>query len=378
MRPILPLLLSSLVRRETPQELSHDRYIHTVQQMLDLNNTLNIQDPTYGLLVNSMASTGMGSVTDPNCLQLSIADCAFTNAKASNNITGLVASLIYRALERNTAAVGVASDQCTSFTPHNPELSTFKQHQDPASPGALANNKATVLELARQIYLVGGNPVDALDSGTFSPGDLSSDDKVGNSCNTADCIFDSNRLVRDASESEVTEYVAKCTAVVTETIGGGGSSPTPIVSNGSTYTISSPSNTAATTSATTSHTDTSTSNSAGQTSNTPSQPTSTTPQHSTTTTTARQQQSSTQQTSSNLQTFTEAYLGIGAPAVTGPDSSGKYHVDTDPSTFNTLPQAFSRSCTIQHNNCANAANQQKVSVSQCDTQLADCRSTDGY
>lgn len=68
-------------------------------------------------------------------------------------------------------------------------------------------------ESRRDLISILGNPVDALNSGTFSPGDLSSDDKVGNSCNTADCIFDSNRLVRDASESEVTEYVAKCTAV---------------------------------------------------------------------------------------------------------------------------------------------------------------------
>jgi hypothetical protein len=34
MKPVIPLLLASLIRRETPQELSHDRYIVLVKQML--------------------------------------------------------------------------------------------------------------------------------------------------------------------------------------------------------------------------------------------------------------------------------------------------------------------------------------------------------
>lgn len=37
MRPVLPVLLAALARRETPQELSHDRYIIAVKQMLYLN-----------------------------------------------------------------------------------------------------------------------------------------------------------------------------------------------------------------------------------------------------------------------------------------------------------------------------------------------------
>jgi len=66
------------------------------------------------------------------------------------------------------------------------------------------------LELARQIALIGGDPTDALFSGTFQPGDISSTDVVGNACNTADCIFSGDTLVRDASEAEIYDYVGSC------------------------------------------------------------------------------------------------------------------------------------------------------------------------
>lgn len=89
----------------------------------------------------------------------------------------------------------------------NPEF-TFHQHQDPASPSARSNNKAVVLELARQIALMGGDPVVALDSGTFSPSDVQ--DARGNSCNTDDCIFQQGLLVNDASNQEIFDYVGNC------------------------------------------------------------------------------------------------------------------------------------------------------------------------
>ena len=106
--------------------------------------------------------------------------------------------------------VGLVSEKCTSYTPRNVELLAYHQHQDPASPEAQTNNKAVVLELARQILHVGGDPTDALYSGTFHPGDITSTDAVGNSCDSADCIFSNDLLVNDASESEIYEYVAKC------------------------------------------------------------------------------------------------------------------------------------------------------------------------
>lgn len=52
------------------------------------------------------------------------------------------------------SAVGLASVLCTAFTPVNAEVAALAQHQDPASDGAAASNKALVLELAKQINSV--------------------------------------------------------------------------------------------------------------------------------------------------------------------------------------------------------------------------------
>jgi hypothetical protein len=94
----------------------------------------------------------------------------------------MTAALIYRALERNTKGVGQTSNPCTTIKPTNPEIAALKQHQDPASQGAAEGNKATTLELARQIAAIGGNPQDALKSGTFKPGDLTDLTGKGNTC----------------------------------------------------------------------------------------------------------------------------------------------------------------------------------------------------
>ncbi|KIM28852.1 hypothetical protein M408DRAFT_329285 [Serendipita vermifera MAFF 305830] len=379
MKPVLPLLLAALSRREMPQELSHDRYVRSVKEMLDLNNTISCADPTFGLLANNQAIAGMGTVTDPNCLQLTIADIALTNAKATRNTSGMVASLIYRALERNTAAVGVVSEKCTSYTPRNSELLAFQQHQDPASPGAEANNKAVVLELARQILGIGGDPTDALKSGTFQPGDPNSSDPTGNSCDTADCIFSNDALVNDASEAEIYDYVAKCAATVTSTIGPGESVPTggsiPVnPSNSQTRTSNTPTNSDR-------FTTTSGSISLGTASVQPTQTTQTTTtrqqQQQTTTPTSTTTSTPAISTTTNYQTFSQAYLGVFAPAVTQ-DSNGMYHAGTDPNNvFNNLKAALGRSCDIQKNDCANTANSQKQPVGPCDTQNTQCKAETG-
>ena len=80
-------------------------------------------------------------------------------------------ALIFRALERNTGRVGLASVLCTE-TAVNPQIAAISQHQDPASSGAAAINKGITLELAKQIASIGGNSQDALKSGTFAPGDV--------------------------------------------------------------------------------------------------------------------------------------------------------------------------------------------------------------
>ena len=68
-------------------------------------------------------------------------------------------------------------------------------------------NKAIVLELAKQIASVGGNPLDALKSGTFAPGKIGDPTGKGNTCDDANdtngCIFTQNLLVPDATDDEI-------------------------------------------------------------------------------------------------------------------------------------------------------------------------------
>ncbi len=67
--------------------------------------------------------------------------------------------------------------------------------------------QALVLVLAKQIASVGGNPLDALTSGTFAPGDVNDPTGKGNTCDDANdpagCIFTQKLLVEDASADEV-------------------------------------------------------------------------------------------------------------------------------------------------------------------------------
>ena len=101
-------------------EHRHEKYVSKVAQMVQLDNSLNIIDPIFGLLASPVAFQGRGDVHDVECLQVHvpflfsspdgidrlqqmvIADLAFTNAKKIHDLDGQVAALIYRALERNT------------------------------------------------------------------------------------------------------------------------------------------------------------------------------------------------------------------------------------------------------------------------------------
>lgn len=69
-----------------------------------------------------------------------------------------------------------------------------------------------MLALAQQIAAVGGDPQDALKSGTFAPGNLNDDTGKGNTCDVATdvegCIFSQNLLVEDASADEINAAVA--------------------------------------------------------------------------------------------------------------------------------------------------------------------------
>ncbi|RFU31021.1 hypothetical protein B7463_g5303, partial [Scytalidium lignicola] len=212
----LPVTKTKLRVREVPQEHSHNIFLDGVRANLNLNNPDNIQDSVFGLLGNAAAAAGQGDITDTDCLQQATADQAFSNAKAAGNITGMSDALIYRALERNTGSVGLASVACTSITAVNPEIAAISQHQDPASANAAAINKAIVLELAKQLASIGANPLDALKSGTFAPGDVNDPTGAGNTCDVADdeegCIFSQNLLVEDATADEINAAVAGITA----------------------------------------------------------------------------------------------------------------------------------------------------------------------
>jgi len=188
-------------------EHSHEATLRVVRESLNLNNPDKVVDPVFGLVGNTQANNGRGNIVDPDCLQQAVADQAFTNAKAVGDINGMVNALIFRALERNTGAVSQKSILCTSIQAKNPEIAALEQHQDPASDGAAATNKAITIELAKQIKSVGGDPLDAIKSGTFSPGHIGDPTAKGNTCDDENdaqsCIFTLNLLVPDVTEAEI-------------------------------------------------------------------------------------------------------------------------------------------------------------------------------
>lgn len=95
--------------------------------------------------------------------------------------------------------------------PVNPEIAALEQHQDPASDGAADHNRAVVLELARQISLIGGNISLATDAGTFTPGTPGDITGKGNSCDDADCIYKGLLQVL-VTKDEISSYVSQCVA----------------------------------------------------------------------------------------------------------------------------------------------------------------------
>ncbi|KAF4819892.1 hypothetical protein CGCTS75_v011440 [Colletotrichum tropicale] len=198
--------LIGLAAAEVPQEHSHEKYLRAVNELLKQDNPLNIQDAVFGLLGNAAAEAGAGDVTNLDCLHQATADSAFTAAKAANDVDGMASALVFRAVERNTGSVGLKSVLCDE-TAQNPEIAALTQHQDPASEGAAATNKEITLELARQLAAVGADPMLALDSGTFEPGDPNDNTGAGNTCDDADdaegCIFSQNLLVQDATPEEI-------------------------------------------------------------------------------------------------------------------------------------------------------------------------------
>ncbi|RKU46986.1 hypothetical protein DL546_007510 [Coniochaeta pulveracea] len=376
--------------REVPQEHSHNLFLDLVRTSLALDNPKKIQDPVFGLLGNAAAAAGAGDVTNLDCLQQETADQAFTNAKAAGDIPGMAGALMYRAIERNTGKVGLASVICTE-TAANPEIAAISQHQDPASTGAAATNKAIVLELAKQLAGIGADPLLALESGTFAPGDLNDATAKGNTCDTADdepgCILSQRLLVLDASEAEISSAVAGITPTIT---GTGTIKATDISFAG--LSIADGGVAAGTTdAAVTDSPATTTAASADSTSDAASEcvvTTTSTCSIVTTTvgadvassmlatltssaTVATSTVSPDTTTSNNVQKFTGTLGGAPPPIVSG---TGNRPFTVNGNTFVNIGAAIQRSCDVQHNACANAANSGTISggVGQCETQQQAC------
>lgn len=117
-------------------------------------------------------------------------------------------ALIFRALERNTGSVGLASAACTSIKAVNPEIAALQQHQDPASDGAAALNKGIAQELTRQIAAIGGDTSLGNEASTFAPGQIGDPTGAGNTCDDANdakgCINTQGLRVDDLSAAEIT------------------------------------------------------------------------------------------------------------------------------------------------------------------------------
>ncbi|KAJ3894260.1 hypothetical protein GG344DRAFT_41496 [Lentinula edodes] len=357
-------IAAPILRREVPQEHSHENILILMRDAIATgSNPQNLGDPVFGLLGDAAAAGGLGDTTDPDCLQQNLADLAFTNAKAAGNVTLMTAALIYRALERNTGSVGLASVACNSTTAVNSEIAAISQHQDPASTGAAATNKAIVLTLAQQIASIGGDPQDALKSGTFAPGTLGDPTAAGNTCdNIVDegCINADNKLVEDATADEINAAVSgvaassAATDAASATDSADSTTVTSVSSDGCT------SNTLHVAPVTVTVTASASASAATEAVATA------TSSASTTTTSAAAGQ--------NLQTFTGDVGNTLAPAVTTGGRGFVVAGETGDSFLN-LSAALQRSCSIQHNACADAANSGSaagITVGDCDTQNTQC------
>ena len=380
--------------REVPQEHSHNIFLDLCRTALNLNNPKNILDPVFGLLGNAAAAAGAGAVTNLDCLQQETADQAFTNAKAAGDIPGMAGALVYRALERNTGKVGLASVLCTE-TAANPEIAALSQHQDPASPGAAAANKAVALELARQLAAVGADPLLALESGTFAPGDLGDATAKGNTCDTENdepgCILSQRLLVLDASEAEISSAVAGITPTITGTgelkathvnfaglsVAGGGSVAADTTSAAADTTTAAAEATASASDAECTAGTVTVTETAAQAGSTCSVITTTVAAEvassmlATSTATATATATASASGTTNVQKFTGTLGGPAPPVVS---STGARPFSVNGNTFVNLAAAVQRSCDVQHNLCANAANSGSLAggVGQCETQQREC------
>ncbi|KAK3324004.1 hypothetical protein B0T19DRAFT_219360 [Cercophora scortea] len=323
-----------VAKREVPQEHSHEAILRITNTNLQLNNPLEIQDTVFALLGNKAAAAGAPNVQDLDCLQQIVADQAFTNAKAAGDIEGQANAILFRALERNTGSVGLASVLCTSVVAVNPEIAVITQHQDPASPEA-AGNKDIELNVAKQLAAIGADPLLALQSGTFAPGKIGDPTGAGNTCDVADdaigCIISQNLLTPAATEADIKAAVADVAAggaAAGAAVGCAAAAPAASA-DAAAGAAAGAADAAAGASATV-----------------------------------------------NVQAFTGT-LGGAAPPVISSASDRPFAVNG--ATFLKEAAAIQRSCAVQKNACSNAANSGQLAggTGQCDTQEKACLAASG-
>ncbi|KAI8302622.1 hypothetical protein K4K61_007814 [Colletotrichum sp. SAR11_59] len=390
-----------MAKREVPQEHSHEIFLNITREFLNKQNPKAIADPVFGLLGDDAAKFGAGQVTNLACLHQETADQAFTNAKAEKDIRGMSGALVYASLERNTAGIGVASAACTD-TAVNPEIAAIKAHQDPATDNAAAGNKAVTLELAKQLASIGGDPMLALESGTFAPGEKTDTTFKGNSCDDQNdpngCIFTTKTLVLDATPDEINVAVAGIKSTITG--GTGELKATHIDINGLKVagggTATGATNGAAnTTSGTGSNSNSNSGSSNSGSNNKASNNTGNNKAKNAAACAARSTNSNAQASANNstgnagntgnsgnaaggtnVQTFTGSLGGAPPPVI---QTSGTRPFSVNGDTFVGKNAALGRSCDVQHNACANAANSGKLTggVQQCEDQNTQCHAAIG-
>ncbi|WYZ45972.1 hypothetical protein EsH8_IX_000197 [Colletotrichum jinshuiense] len=389
--------LISLAAAEVPQEHSHEKYLVAVNKLLQQDNPLNIVDAVFGLLGNAAAAEGAGDVTNLDCLHQATADSAFSAAKAAGDIEGQANALIFRAIERNTGSVGLKSVLCDEEA-ENPEIAAISQHQDPASENAAEENKAITLALAQQLASIGADPLLALESGTFAPGDPNDATGAGNSCNVQEdaegCIFSQGLLVEDATPEEIEAAVAdiaggagnagadenaeacpagnstaiNSTAIASrfrlKTRNGAGRSANLMTADKLRRGSGNASGNAANSTADA----TDNSGNANDNGNAVDEDDNADAEDATNDDTANDAATGT----TDIQTFA-GDLGGPAPPVTSSASSDK-PFEVNGATFLNAGAALQRSCAVQHNACADAANSgaEDISVADCGTQEDEC------
>jgi hypothetical protein len=259
------------------------------------------------------------------------------------------------------------------------------QHQDPASTGAAATNKAVVLALAKQIASIGGNAQDALQSGTFKPGNLNDNTGKGNTCDDANdtvgCIISQKLIVDDATAAEIDAAVKGAgAAAAAPAAGAAAATPAAAAAAAAATTVDTASLIAAaqavaaaqgTVAAANFASDLAAATGGAAVAAAATPAAAAAAAAATPAAAAAAAATPAAAAGGNQQKFTGALGGAPPPVVPG----GKGFI-VDNSQFINLAGALGRSCDVQHNACSTAANSKKqaglTSVSQCDAQNTQC------